>query len=76
MPDKESDRGKEAGPLFPEKKTPRPTKVTIPEIAELRKIFEDSKLAKWVILAGVGGVVEVLRLLYDVVKYVFTKGFL
>jgi hypothetical protein len=74
MQDNESDRGKRDGPVFPDGKTQRPTKVTIADIAELRKIFEDSKLAKWVVLAGVGGIVELIRLLYDIAKYCHTKG--
>jgi hypothetical protein len=75
MSDSESDRGKKDGPVFPVEKPPRPSRITIAEIAELRKAFEDSSLAKWVVLAGVGGAVELVRLVYDIVRYVFTKGF-
>jgi hypothetical protein len=67
MADKESDRGREGGPLFIA--PPKPTKISIAEIAELRKIFEDSKLAKWVFLAGVGGLVELIRGIVDIALY-------
>ena len=75
MPDKELDRGKENGPLFlsPEK-PPKPSKVSIDEIGQLRKIFEDSKLAKWIIWAGIGGMVELARLLWDILHSAIDKG--
>lgn len=73
MSDNESDRGSKEGPLFPPK--PKSSKISISEIAELRKAFEDSALAKWVVLAGIGGLVELVRLAYDMVRYVYTKGF-
>jgi len=72
MPDKESDRGNQDGPIFPT--PPKPSKVSIAEIGELRKIFEDSKLAKWVILAGVGGIIEATRLGLDILRYAIDKG--
>ena len=70
MSDKdESSRGTNRGPLFtPPEKPPRPSKVSIAEIAALRKIFEDSSLAKWVVLAGIGGAAELLRALVDIVR--------
>jgi hypothetical protein len=74
MPDRdESLRGSKEGPIFPQ--PAKPTKISIAEIAELRKIFEDSSLAKWVVLAGVGGAVELIRLFVDIAKYLHSKGF-
>ena len=75
MSDNESDRGKKDGPVFPDEKPPRPSKISIAEIAALRKIFEDSSLAKWVVLAGIGGAVELIRGCVDIAKYFFAKGF-
>jgi hypothetical protein len=73
MSDKESDRGSPQGPVFPPQ--PKSSKISISEIAELRKVFEDSALAKWVVLAGIGGLVELLRLAVDILRYVDNKGF-
>jgi hypothetical protein len=78
MSDKEeSIRGSKGGPVFPA--TSKPTKISIAEIAELRKIFEDSKLAKWVVLSGIGGMVgglaELIRGCVDIAKYLHAKGF-
>ena len=73
MPDNESGRGSNEGPVFPPR--PKSSKISISEIAELRKAFEDSSLAKWVILAGIGGFVEAVRLLWDIARYVHAKGF-
>ena len=73
MSDNESERGLQKGPVFPP--NPKPSKITISEIAELRKVFEDSSLAKWVVLAGIGGLVELIRLIHDIAQYVHTKGF-
>ena len=70
MPDKESDRGNKDGPVFPDEKPPRPSKISIAEIAELRKIFEDSSLAKWVVLAGIGGAVELIRGFVDILRLI------
>jgi len=71
MPNNESEQ---KGPLFTSP-NPKPSKITISEIAELRKVFEDSSLAKWVVLAGIGGLVELIRLIHDIAQYVHTKGF-
>jgi hypothetical protein len=73
MANNESDRGRKGGPLFTPK--PKSSKISISEIAELREAFEDSALAKWVVLAGIGGLVELIHLAYDIVKYVYAKGF-
>jgi hypothetical protein len=69
----ESIRGSKGGPVFPP--PTKPTKISIAEIAALRKIFEDSSLAKWVMLAGIGGLVELIRACVDIAKYFYTKGF-
>jgi len=53
----------------------KPSKITIPEMLELQKALKDSGLAKWIVLAGIGGAVELIRGLVDIAKYFYTKGF-
>jgi hypothetical protein len=69
----ESIRGSKEGPGYFPAKPPKPSKISISEIPELRKAFEDSALAKWIVLAGAGGAVELIRGLVDIVRII--KGF-
>jgi hypothetical protein len=77
LPNKESDRGKENAQVFPSDKSPKSSKVSIDEIAQLRKIFEDSSLAKWIIFAGLGGIgalvggaIELIHGLVDIIRVI------
>jgi hypothetical protein len=67
MSDREPTRGDKEGSGFTPAKV-KPSKLSIPEFVELRKALEDSGLAKWVVLAGLGGLVELIRGLVDVVR--------
>jgi hypothetical protein len=55
---------------------PEPTRLTIDEFAKFKEIFEDSPLAKYVVMAGLGGLagivlvlIEVVRVIIDIVKH-------
>jgi hypothetical protein len=63
-------RGSKEGPGYFPAKPPKSSKISISEIGELRKAFEDSALAKWVVLAGIGGAVELIRALVDIVRII------
>jgi len=43
-------------------------------VTKFRKLFNDTGLKKWVVLAGVGGAVELVRLGWDILQY-FLKHF-
>jgi hypothetical protein len=45
---------------------PEPARLNIDEIERIKKLFEDSPLAKYIILAGVGGVAGVVLVLIEV----------
>jgi hypothetical protein len=46
----------------------KPPKYSLPELVEIKKAFIDSGLAKWIVLAGIGGLVELARALVDIVR--------
>jgi len=52
---------------------PEPAKLNLDEIERIKKMFEDSKLAKYIIMAGVTGVIlatiEIGRVVADLVHY-------
>ncbi|HEY6267240.1 MAG TPA: hypothetical protein VIX11_02995 [Candidatus Acidoferrum sp.] len=62
------------GKFQPTEGPPEPTRLTIDEFVQFKKLFEDSPLAKYVIMAGVGGVmltaIEIIRGIIDLVRYI------
>ncbi len=58
----------------PTEAAPEPTRLTFDEFVQFKKLFEDSPLAKYIIMAGVGGVVlasiEIVRGVIDLVRYI------
>ncbi len=49
---------------------PEPTRLTLDEFAQFKKLFEDSKLAKYVVMAGLGGLAGILLALVEVVRLI------
>jgi len=56
---------------------PPPARLSLPEIKELGDFFkgllENTKLTKWIILAGVGGLCELLRLGWDAARFLLHR---
>lgn len=55
----------------PTEKPEAPTRLTIDEFLRVKKMFEDSPLAKWIVLAGIGGLVELIHTLWLAARYVW-----
>lgn len=53
--------------------TSKPSKLTINEIGQVKELFEDSKLAKYIKMAGITGVIlasiEVGRLIVEAIRW-------
>jgi hypothetical protein len=45
------------------------SRVSFADLRELKEILKDPGLTKWIVLAGIGGFVELIRALVDVVRY-------
>lgn len=56
---------------IPARPSGKPTKLTLDEFVQVKKIFEDSKLAKWIILAGIGALAELLHVVWLAIRYVW-----
>jgi hypothetical protein len=56
--------------------TSKPSKLTIQEIGQVKELFEDSKLAKYIKMAGITGVIlasiEVGRLIVEAIRWYST----
>jgi hypothetical protein len=50
---------------------PEPTRLTLDELAQFKKMFEDSRLAKYVKMAGIGGLVLMVIELVRVGPYLY-----
>jgi hypothetical protein len=50
------------------REAPAPTRLTIDEFAQFKKIFEDSPLSRYVILAGLGGVAGLVLMVIELVR--------
>ena len=48
-----------------------PSKLTIDDVAKLKKVLSDSGLSKWIIMAGIGAVLESLHILWLAARFVF-----
>lgn len=49
---------------------PKPTKLTLEDIQKVKALFEDSKLAWWIIAAGIGGLAELAHVSWEAFVYV------
>jgi hypothetical protein len=49
------------------------SRISITDLRELKELLKDSGLGKWVVLAGFGGLVELLRAFLDVARYVLKR---
>jgi hypothetical protein len=45
------------------------SRVSVADLRELKEILSDSGLTKWIVLAGVGGLVELIRAIVDIAQY-------
>jgi hypothetical protein len=72
LPTTKSRNGKQAG-----SHTPASTLVTIEDVQRIGTFFKEflerTHLKKWVLLAGVGGICEVLRVIWDVTSFLLKR---
>ena len=48
---------------------PEPSRLTLDEFGQFKKMFEDSSLAWWIKVAGAGAGVEILRIGWLAIRY-------
>jgi hypothetical protein len=62
-------------PSYRPTETPQPVRLTLDEFTQFKKLFEDSTLAKYIIMAGISGVViaavELVRMLWSAVRWIW-----
>lgn len=59
---------------------PVPARLLPSEIREFREALEDSKLAKWIVFAGIGGIAATIGALFEIwhlawLAYRYLRGF-
>ena len=50
---------------------PEPARLTIAEVGQVKRLFEESSLAWWIRAAGAGAIVEILRVGWLAARYCF-----
>lgn len=48
-----------------------PTRFSVDELSQLKKVLSDSGLSKWIIAAGVGAILEGLHIIWLAARYIF-----
>jgi hypothetical protein len=56
---------------------PPPARLSLSEIKEIGEFFkgllEETTLTKWIVLAGVGGICELLRIIWDASRFLLHR---